>query len=86
VHASDWYLTIANGLGKLNVLTDTSTGPIPPDSIDQWEAIMGGGTVPDPRTEVLHFPLSNQYVNVSIGKCQPVPQGHGCSPSLRMGE
>lgn len=78
-HLADWYRTVIEGISGGNI--PSNTGPIPPDSFNLWPAIIGG--TPSPRTEVVHMPVSNKYVNTS--ECKKGP-GHGCAPSIRVGK
>jgi len=79
-HLADWYRTVVEGIAGGQV--PANTGPIPPDSFNLWPAIIGG--TPSPRTEVVHMPTSNQYVNTS--DCGTKGPGHGCAPSIRVGK
>merc|ERR1711963_1150251 len=79
-HITDWYVTIVEGIAGLKM--PTNTGPVPPDGVNLWPAITAGSA--SPRTEVLHMPLSNQYVNTTLRPGdRPCKTGHGCAPSMR---
>ena len=56
-HSSDWYATLVEGVagGKI----PAHTGPMPPDSINIWDAVISGDQ-PSPRTEVIHQ-VKNEY-------------------------
>ena len=51
MHGTDWYTVLARRAGiGMGVLANGS-GPLPPDGIDVWDAMVGGG--PSPRTEAV---------------------------------
>ena len=62
-HMSDWWATVTQGIAGIKPPAPDATGPVPPDSINLWDALVGG--TPSPRTEVLHLPLPNRYVNTT---------------------
>lgn len=56
-HAADWYTTIAALAGA----SADDTGPLPPDGVDLWTAIVSNGT--SPRSEVVLQIVSNSSNN-----------------------
>ena len=95
LYVGDWYRTIVEGVAGLTL--PAVTGPIAPDSVNQWPALTEG--TPSTRTEVVHMPLSNAHVNVHLnagGKASCLvgvePAGalggfsQGCATSFRMGD
>lgn len=85
MHEADWYFTLTKGVAGLSVPADT--GPLPPDSLDVWQAITTGST--SPRDEVVTLPLSNPAVNVSAGPgggASPCSPEKGCATSFRQGK
>ena len=62
LYVGDWYRTIVEGVAGLTL--PAVTGPIAPDSVNQWPALTEG--TPSTRTEVVHMPLSNAHVNVHL--------------------
>ena len=73
--SADWYRTITEGIAGGTV--PDNTGYRPPDALNLWPAIMGGGA--SPRTEVVHQ-VENQYI------CDVTQPNGGCVSSIRMGE
>eukprot|EP00937_MAST-01D_sp_MAST-1D-sp2_P001249 g1249.t1 len=81
---SDWWATVSQGIAGLPAPAPGATGPVPPDSVNLWDALVSGA--PSPRTEVLHLPLPNRYVNTTLdGDGKNCTKG-GCSPSMRAGD
>lgn len=62
-HASDWYLTLTEGLAGLAVDPSMTGGPRPLDGFNLWPAILAGG--PSPRTEVVHQ-VNNSYFSENV--------------------
>ena len=52
LHASDWYLTLTEGVAGVFVNPAMTGGPRPLDGFNAWPAILAGA--PSPRTEVIH--------------------------------
>jgi arylsulfatase A-like enzyme len=50
IHLTDWHATFAALAG----LSAANTGPVPPDGHDVWPALASGGSIPSPRTSIIH--------------------------------
>merc|ERR550525_343198 len=81
-HITDWYPTVVEGIAGLKM--PASTGPVALDGLNLWPAITGG--TPSPRTEVVHLPLPNKFVNTTLDSNGNNCTKGGCSPSIRVGD
>ena len=50
IHVSDWYTTFAWLAG----VSTENTGPVAPDGYNVWPALVSGGSIPSPRTFIIH--------------------------------
>ena len=50
IHLTDWHATFAALAG----VSTENTGPVPPDGHNVWPALASGGSVPSPRTFIIH--------------------------------
>jgi arylsulfatase A-like enzyme len=62
-HASDWYLTLTEGVAGVPVDPEHTGGPRPLDGFNLWPAILAQGT--SPRTEVVHQ-VNNTYFDEGV--------------------
>ena len=82
-HAADWYTTIAAMAGA----SVTNTGPLPPDGVALYEAIVSNAS--SPRTEVVLQIMSNSSTNMfeppSAEWCRTATVGDAdlCNPPQR---
>ena len=51
-YMSDWYVTLATLAGVAPSLIHNSSGPVPPDGMDVWQAIVGSAD--SPREVIVH--------------------------------
>eukprot|EP00040_Diaphanoeca_grandis_P004497 m.29078 g.29078 ORF g.29078 m.29078 type:complete len:692 (+) comp16037_c0_seq1:36-2111(+) len=79
-HAADWYTTIA----AMASADTTNSGPLPPDGVNLFEAIMTNAT--SPRTEVVIQIRSNssknKYASLTPEFCSSNPEEPHCYPPL----
>ena len=65
IHLTDWYATFA----ALAAVSVEDTGPVPCDGFNVWPALASGGSVPSPRTAIIHEydALEGIYAFRSVG-------------------
>jgi hypothetical protein len=66
VSQTDFYTTLLGLAGVPPATIKFGSGPLPPDSVDLWDALSSGG--PSPRTEIVHNINGNYSSAIRVGR------------------
>ena len=67
VFVADWYRIFARLAGVASRSVVNGSGPVPPDGVDTWDAILSVGGIPSPRTMIVHEYDAGKYIAIRSG-------------------